>query len=147
MADAPELKLSDIAACFEGVVPAGIATADASGTPNITYLSRVHMVDDEHVALSNQFFSKTTRNLAENPRACVVLIDPVTYDSYRLALRYERTERRGPVFERLQREIEAIAALTGMTGVFKLRSADIYRVQELDLIPAAVHAAADASAP
>ena len=50
----------------------------ADGTPNITYLSRVHMVDDERVALSNQFFSKTARNLAENPRASVLLIDPTT---------------------------------------------------------------------
>ena len=53
--------------CFEGVVPAVIASAAADGTPNITYLSRVQLVDNEHLALSNQFFSKTSRNLAENP--------------------------------------------------------------------------------
>ena len=46
-----------------------------------------------------------------------------------MMLVYERTERRGPVFERLRRDIDAIAALTGMAGVFKLRSADIYRVR------------------
>ena len=54
-----------------GVIPAEIATASADGVPNVTHLSRVHMIDDERVALSNQFFSKTTRNLAENPHACV----------------------------------------------------------------------------
>jgi hypothetical protein len=97
------------------------------------------MVDDEHVALSNQFFSKTTRNLAENPRASVIVIDPLSYDNYRLLLAYERTERRGPLFERLRRDVDAIAALTGMQDVFKLRSADVYRVVALDLIPAAVH--------
>ncbi len=66
--DEPRIALSDIAACFEGLIPAEIATASADGVPNVTHLSRVHMVDDERVALSNQFFSKTTRNLAENPR-------------------------------------------------------------------------------
>jgi adenylate cyclase len=129
------IKLSEISGCFEGVVPAVIATASREGCPNVTPLSRVHLVDDDHVALSNQFFSKTVRNLAENPYASVLLIDPASYDQYRLFLKYERTERRGPVFDRLARDIELVAALTGMTGVFRLRSADIYRVVELDPTP------------
>ncbi len=124
-----QLALSEIAACFEGLIPAEIATASADGVPNVTHLSRVHLVDDERVALSNQFFSKTTRNLAENPHACVVVVDPTTYDSFRMMLQYERTERRGPIFERLRRDVDAIAALTGMEGIFKLRSADVYRVR------------------
>jgi adenylate cyclase len=135
------LALSEIAACFEGLIPAEIATASADGVPNVTHLSRVHMVDDERVALSNQFFSKTMRNLAENPHACVVVVDPLSYDSYRMMLVYERTERRGPIFERLRRDVDAIAALTGMAGVFKLRSADIYRVVEVEQVLAAVHVA------
>jgi GAF domain-containing protein/predicted pyridoxine 5'-phosphate oxidase superfamily flavin-nucleotide-binding protein len=112
-----------------------IATASADGTPNITYLSRVQRVDDERVALSNQFFSKTARNLAENPRANLLLIDPTTYDQYRLAVVYERTERRGPVFERLRADVEALAALEGMQDVFKLRAADIYRVLHVEVMP------------
>jgi len=135
------VSLRDIELCFEGAIPAVIATAAADGTPNITYLSRVRMVDDERVALSNQFFSKTMRNLAENPHACVVVVDPLSYDSYRMMLVYERTERRGPIFERLRRDVDAIAALTGMAGVFKLRSADIYRVVEVEQVLAAVHVA------
>lgn len=132
------LKLGDLRRCFEGAVPAVIATADADGTPNVTYLSRVRFVDDERVALSNQFFSKTMRNLAQNPRADVLLLDPINYDEYRLHLAYERTERRGPVFERLREDIDALAALQGMADVFKLRAADIYRVVELEVVPTKV---------
>ena len=131
------IGLRDIAPCFEGTVPATIATASADGTPNVTHLSRVHLVDDDHVALSNQFFSKTMRNLAENPRASLVLIDPRVFDVYRLTIEYERTEKRGPLFDRLHHDIEAIAALTGMQGVFKLRSADVYRVVELEPVTGA----------
>ena len=127
--------LSAIRCCFEGLVPAIIATASLDGTPNVTHLSRVHFVDDTHVALSNQFFSKTTRNLAENPRASVLVIDPQVYDCYRLTLQYERTERRGPLFDQLSRDIDAIAALTGMADVFKLKSADVYRVIEIEQTP------------
>jgi adenylate cyclase len=137
--DSGRLRVSDISPCFEGIIPAEIATASADGVPNVTHLSRVHMLDDERVVLSNQFFSKTMRNLAENPQACVVVIDPDNYDSYRMVLHYERTERRGPSFERLRRDVDAIAALTGMEGVFKLRSADVYRVVELELVRGKVH--------
>jgi predicted pyridoxine 5'-phosphate oxidase superfamily flavin-nucleotide-binding protein len=129
------LKASDIRGCFEGVIPAVIATASRDGCPNVTPLSRVFYVDDDHVALSNQFFSKTTRNLAENPYASVLLVDPKTYSQYRLFLKYERTERRGPLFERMEADIEAVAAITGMTGIFKLKSADIYRIVQLDEEP------------
>ena len=125
--------LADLGACFEGIVPATIATAAADGTPNVTRISKVHRLDDEHVAISNQFLSKTSRNVAENPRASLVLIDPLSYDSWTLTIVFERSERRGPLFDRMHRDIEAIAALTGMTGVFKLRSADVYRVVELEL--------------
>jgi adenylate cyclase len=131
------IALSEISACFEGIIPAVIATAAADGTPNVTHLSKVHHVDDEHIALSNQFFSKTVRNLAENPRASVLLVDPLTFAQYRLTLRYERTERRGPLFDRLHRDVEAVASLTGMQGVFKLRSADVYRVVDIERLAAA----------
>jgi adenylate cyclase len=104
------------------------------------------MVDNERVALSNQFFSKTVRNLAENPRASMLLVDPTTYDQYRLTLVYERTERRGPVFEQLRADVDAVAAIQGMQDVFKLRAADIYRVQHLEFIPGRVEDGADPDA-
>lgn len=126
------VALADLRRCLRGGVPAVIATAAADGTPNVTYMSTVHLVDHERVALSNQFFSKTTRNLAENPHASVLLLDPLTYDEYRLELVFERTERRGPVFESLREELDAVAALSGMQEVFHLRAADIYRVVRLE---------------
>ncbi len=138
MSPADELRLADITPCFEGAIPAVIATASADGVPNVTYLSKVRMVDDERVALSNQFFSKTARNLVENPRASVLLIDPRTYDQYRLSLRYERTDRRGPVFDRLRIDVDVAAALEGMQDVYRLRAADIYRVIDIEPVASAV---------
>lgn len=125
------LSLSDLERCFGGAIPAVLATASSDGVPNVTYISRAHCVDDHRIALSNQFMSKTARNLASNPRASLLLTDPVTHDEYRLALVYERTERRGHVFDRLRADIEALAALEGMQGVFRLRAADVFRVVEI----------------
>lgn len=129
------LTLRDIAPCFEGAIPSVIATASANGIPNVTYLSKVRSVDDERVALSNQFFSKTARNLVENPEADLLVIDPRTYDQYRLHLRYERTDRRGPVFDRLRIDVDVAAALEGMQDVYRLRAADIYRVTDIQHVP------------
>jgi adenylate cyclase len=128
------VSLASLTPCFEGAVPAVIATAAADGTPNVTFLSKVCRVDDHRIALSNQFFSKTARNLAENPRACVLLIDPHTYDEWRLVVAYERTEHRGAVFDQLRDDVETVAAYHHMEDVFRLRAADVYRVLEADLV-------------
>ena len=130
-----ELDLQDIERCFGGAIPAVLATASADGVVNVTYLSRAHQVDDKRVALSNQFMSKTSRNLADNPRASLLVTDPVTHDEYRLSLVYERTERRGPVFDRLRSDIEALAVLVNMQDVFRLRAADVFRVTSIEQNP------------
>lgn len=117
---------------FGGAAPLIVATASADGTPNVTYLSKAVVVDDRRIALSDQFLGKTARNLAENPRASVLASDPATGQEWRIALVHERTERRGPIFEALRAEVELIAALTGMQDVFKLRSAQVYRVEHVE---------------
>lgn len=128
------VALRDLRRCFDGRIPAVISTCSATGIPNVTYLSAVQPVDEQRVALSNQFMSKTSRNLAENPWATLQLIDPITYSEYRLMLRYERTDRRGPVFERLRDDVDKMAALMGMKDVFRLRSADICRIESIERV-------------
>lgn len=116
------------AACFQGVIPAFIATCSADGIPNVTVLSQVFRLDARHVALSCQFFNKTKQNVLENPHATVELYDPVDFTSYRLELRYERAETEGSLFDTMALRIQAIASHTGLKGVFRLRSADVYEV-------------------
>ena len=128
------IKLSSIWRCFQGVVPSLIASADATGLPNVTYVSQVYMVDERHVALSQQFFNKTRRNLGENPNACAEVYDPVNMQSYRLRLRFLRSEKSGPLFESMKMRIEAIASHTGMEGVFRLIAADLFEVLRVDKV-------------
>lgn len=117
-----------LSACFQGLIPALIATCDAEGEPNVTYLSQVDYVDPRHVALSCQFFNKTRRNVEVNPYAAVIVHDPVTMEAWRLRLRFERSETEGELFDRMALRIQVIATHTGMAGVFRLRSADLYEV-------------------
>jgi len=130
----PAFSLSSVRDCLEGVMPAVIATCAADGTPNVTYLSKVVYVDAEHVALSNQFFSKTIQNVRDNPLAQITLITPATGRQVRLDARFVRVEDGGELFEQMRAEIDAIASLMGMQAVFRLRSVDVYRVLRAEYV-------------
>jgi len=114
--------------CLEGAIPSVLATSGRDGTPNVSMASQVHYVDDAHVALSFQFFNKTRENILAHPRATALVIDPRTVARYALSLRYERTETSGPLFESMKAKLAGIASHTGMSGVFRLQGADVYRV-------------------
>jgi adenylate cyclase len=129
------LSLNAIRACLEGAVPAVIATCARDGTPNVSYISEVHYVDAGHVALSYQFFSKTRQNVLENPRATVVVAHPETGTQYRLGVQYLRTEESGPLFECMKTKLAGIASHSGMTGIFRLRGSDVYRVDSVEEVP------------
>ncbi len=110
------------------MIPSLVASSDATGMPNVTYVSQVYLIDDNHVALSCQFFNKTRRNLDENPNTTVEVYDPVTFQAYRLRLRFLRSEKSGPLFDTMSMRIQAIASHTGMEGVFRLIAADVFEV-------------------
>lgn len=129
------IKLGAIRECFEGVIPGIMATAAPDGTPNAAYLSQVHFVDGEHVALSYQFFNKTRQNMMANPRATLMVTSPLTVTQYRLSLEYLRTETAGPLFESMKAKLAGIASHTGMSGVFRLLGADVCRVVDIQAVP------------
>jgi adenylate cyclase len=128
-------SIDAIRQCFEGGIPSLLASCAPDGTPNVTYVSQVHYVDSEHLALTFQFFNKTRENVLANPEAVAYVATIETGASYRLRLRYLRTEDRGPLFESMKAKLAGIASHTGMSGVFVLRGADVYRVLEVQRVP------------
>ena len=103
-------KLPALARSFQGILPGALATCAPDGTPNVTYLSQIRQVDERHVAISRQFFNKTSRNLEANPRATAAVVDPVTFESWKLGLRYVRSETDTPLFVEMALRVEAIAS-------------------------------------
>jgi hypothetical protein len=125
----------EIRPVLDNGMPAVMVTCSADGVPNVTVISQVYYVDEQHVALSFQFFSKTIRNVRENPHADVCVSDLDGQVDWILQLAFRRSETEGPVFDAMDMQIEAIASATGMSGIFKLRAADIYRVLSVEKRP------------
>lgn len=134
--DGAPLTLDALRDCFEGTVPAILATVDPGGIPNVSFISQVHYVDPGRVALSYQFFNKTRRNILSTRSAAVEVINPLTVAFYQLDLDFETTESDGPLFETMKARLAGIASHTGMEGVFRLMGADIFRVRAIRQIVA-----------
>ncbi len=60
---------------------------------------------------------------------------PETGTQYRLGVHYLRTEDSGPLFECMKAKLAGIASHSGMTGVFRLRGSDVYRVETVEEVP------------
>lgn len=140
------IRLSDLSACFEGVIPSIIATASADGMPNVSYLSHVVRVDEEHVALSNQFFAKTAANVRANPQVTLILVDGFTGDQYLLDVGFVRSVDTGALFGKIARQLKASSAQIGMSEVMRLKSADIFRVYGIEKVPSPVETASPLTA-
>ena len=125
----------EIRPVLESGTPAVMVTCSADGKPNTTVISQVYYVDETHAALSFQFFNKTIRNVRENPRASLCLNNLAGMENWILDIEYDHSETEGPIFDAMDMQIEAIASATGMSGIFKLRAADIYRVISAEQFP------------
>ena len=117
--------------CLQGMFPSWMTTCSSKGEPNTTVISQVWYVDEEHVALSFQFFNKTKKNITENPHAFATIVNPGTMAMFDLELEYDHSETDGELFEDMDMKLEAIASMTGMSGIFKLLAADVYKVKLL----------------
>lgn len=113
---------------MQGVLPSILATCSLDGTPNVTHISQVWYVDANHVAASYQFFNKTKQNITTNPKAEMRIFDPRGSTRWVLQVRYLHTETSGTTFDDMESQLEAIASMTGMEGIFHLQGADIYEV-------------------
>ncbi len=129
------IRLRDLDDCFEGVIPSIIATAAADGTPNISYLSHVALVDDDHIAISNQFFAKTAANIRANPHVSLQLVNGRNGKQYRLDATWVASEDNGPFFAHVENQLLASSAQVGMAGVMRLRAIDIFRVDSIAAVP------------
>ena len=114
--------------------PSWITTSSNDAEPNTTVISQIWFVSETEVALSFQFFNKTKKNISQNPYAFATIVNPASFDMYNLELKYSRTESDGDLFDEMDMKLEAIASMSGMSGIFELKGADIYNVLSINKI-------------
>ncbi len=119
---------------LQGALPNVLATVDENGTPNISYISQVFYVDENHVALSNQFLNKSMRNIKSNGIATVNVVRPDNLKSWYLKLKHKESKTDGDLFDNMTMQLDAIASMTGMEDVFKLRASEVFEVVKVDAV-------------
>ena len=117
---------------LQGVLPSALATVDEHGIPNVSYISQVYYVDQNHVAVSNQFFNKSMRNLKSTGIGTINVIRPDNLKSWYMELKYKETRTSGEVFDNMSMQLEAIASMMGLEDVFKLKAAEIFEVTKIE---------------
>jgi hypothetical protein len=113
---------------LEGVFPSYIITVSKDGFPTNTSLSQVCYVDERHIALPVQTFSKACQHIKEVPNMFAEVVDPVTLRNWNLELKYLSTVEQGPVFEKMAVKLANLFSLVGIEGLFHLKGAEIYEV-------------------
>ena len=88
-------------------------------------------MNEEQVALSFQFFNKTKKNISENPHAFATIVNPGNMAMYNMELEFDHSESEGDLFDEMDMKLEAIASMSGMSGIFQLKAADVYKVHSV----------------
>lgn len=124
----------DVLPSLQGVVPSSMVTCSLAGIPNNTPISQVFYVDENHVAISHQFFKKTLQNIQENPVMCIIITCPIEYKLRKLMLRFKETQESGEIFESMKLQLDIIATRQGKEGVFVLKAAEIFEILSIETL-------------
>ena len=122
----------EIQEALQGIIPSIMVTSSGEGVPNLTYISQAHFVDDEHLAISWQFFNKTWRNLQVNPHFSVVVTAPRNWSMWKINLHFTELLKDGELFEVMSAALEAIATMQGAVDVFKLAAILLCKIESVE---------------
>ena len=61
-----------------------LSTSTKEGIPNIIYLTFLKVYNDNQILIANNKFSKTEKNLIENPKISFVVLDKENRKSYQI---------------------------------------------------------------
>src|SRR5208282_3429058 len=84
---------------------AWVATASRDGEPNVTPKGSLKLLDEHHVLFADLFSLKTKKNLLENKKVAVTIVDAATGKGYQLKGTAEVINS-GPLFEDMSKKLK-----------------------------------------
>jgi len=105
---------------------AWVATATKEGVPNVTPKGTARIMDDQHIMFADLFSLKTRRNLEQNPRVAVTVIDPATKTGYQIKGTAELLSS-GPLYDQMADQLkQAAPSLPALEYVVKIAVESVY---------------------
>lgn len=86
---------------------AWVATTSRDGEPNVTPKGSLKLLDDSHVAFADLFSLKTRKNLLENNKVAVTVVDAATAKGYQIKGTAEVVDS-GPLFDTTGKQLEEL---------------------------------------
>ena len=105
---------------------AWVATADASGLPNVAPKGSVQVLDNQTLLFADIFSNKTRTALEQNPKAALAVIDPARPEGYQFKGDAVLLNS-GPIFEKVKEELKKRAPkLPEPKYVVKINVTEVY---------------------
>jgi predicted pyridoxine 5'-phosphate oxidase superfamily flavin-nucleotide-binding protein len=105
---------------------AWVATVSRDGQPNVTPKGTLKLLDENHVLFADLFSLKTRKNLLENNKVAVTVVDPATAKGYQLKGTAEVVDS-GPLFDDTGKQIlELNKGLPPMHHVVKITVESVF---------------------
>jgi len=123
---------TELQGAFQGIFPGVITTVSKENIPNLSYISQVHYIDNEHLAVSWQFFNKTCKNIQDNPNFSVVVTSPTTFSMWKIDLNFIESLTEGDLFDEIEMALEAIASIYKVEDIFKLQAIMIGKIVSIE---------------
>lgn len=86
-----------------------LATADASGQPNVSPKEVFAIADKEHVVVANIASPKTASNIRVNARVCLSFVDVFVQKGYKVLGKAREVQPSDPAFDRWAAPLKAMA--------------------------------------
>ncbi len=103
-----------------------VVTSSRSGEPNIAPKGSLMAVDAETLLYADLFPGRTTKNLMENPKVAVAVIDPETMEGYQIKGRAERAAEGTPYHQACETVAGLKVGLPPPQAVIVIRVEEVY---------------------
>lgn len=117
----------DVKKVLEKIRWGSVATASRDGMPNVSPKGSLKIVDEQTIQFADIFSEKTRRNLMENPKIAIDIVDAETASGYQLKGTATLASS-GPAFDAAKEELASIG-IPAPENLVTVKVSEVYNVK------------------